>query len=74
MTRRARHRLRSTCAATVPRGGVDGPWLGHRIEDAYALQGMLQPCPAEEMTAFPISTLVNSPRNESPECIVRLSA
>ncbi len=23
----------------------------------------------EEMTAFPVSTLVNNPRNESPQCI-----
>jgi putative SOS response-associated peptidase YedK len=51
-----------------------GPWLDPAIEDVAALQGMLQPYPAEEMTAFPISTLVNSPRNESPECIARLSA
>jgi putative SOS response-associated peptidase YedK len=35
---------------------------------------MLQPYAADEMTAFPISTLVNSPRNEGAECIVRLSA
>jgi hypothetical protein len=26
------------------------------------------------MTAYPISTLVNSPRNDQPECITRLSA
>jgi putative SOS response-associated peptidase YedK len=51
-----------------------GPWLDHQIEDVDALQGMLQPYPAEEMTAYPISTLVNSPRNENAECIVRLSA
>jgi putative SOS response-associated peptidase YedK len=51
-----------------------GPWLDHQIEDVDALQGMLQPYPAEEMTAYPISTFVNSPRNESPECIARLSA
>jgi len=51
-----------------------GPWLDPAIEDADALQGMLQPYPAEEMMAYPITTLVNSPRNESPECIVRLSA
>jgi putative SOS response-associated peptidase YedK len=51
-----------------------GPWLDPAIEDVDALQGMLQPYPAEEMTAYPISPLVNSPRNESPECIVRLSA
>lgn len=35
---------------------------------------MLQPYPAEEMVAYPISTLVNSPRHDQPECITRLSA
>jgi putative SOS response-associated peptidase YedK len=53
--------------------GLYGPWLDHQIEDVDALQGMLQPYPAEEMIAYPIATLVNSPRNESPECIARLS-
>jgi len=51
-----------------------GPWLDHRIEDVDALQEMLRPYPAEELTAYPISTIVNSPRNESAECIARLSA
>jgi putative SOS response-associated peptidase YedK len=51
-----------------------GPWLDPAIEDADALQGIMQPYPAEEMIAYPITTLVNSPRNESPDCIVRLSA
>jgi len=60
-------------AGDLPRD-LYGPWLDHRIEDVDALQGMLQPYPAEEMTADPISTLVNSLRNESPECIARLSA
>jgi putative SOS response-associated peptidase YedK len=51
-----------------------GPWLDHRIDDVEAIGGMLRPYPTEEMVAFPISTFVNSPRNDSPECIVRLSA
>jgi putative SOS response-associated peptidase YedK len=51
-----------------------GPWLDPEIDDVDALKGMLQPYPSEEMVAFPISTRVNSPRNEGPECIERLSA
>jgi putative SOS response-associated peptidase YedK len=51
-----------------------GPWLDHHIKDVDVLKGMLQPYPPEEMVAFPISTRVNSPRNEGPECIERLSA
>ena len=30
---------------------------------------MLRPYPAEEMEAFPVSTVVNNPRNESRECV-----
>jgi putative SOS response-associated peptidase YedK len=49
-------------------------WLDPKNEDVAALQGLLRPYPAEEMAAFPISTLVHSPRNDRPECIERLSA
>jgi putative SOS response-associated peptidase YedK len=49
-------------------------WLDPKNEDVAALQDLLRPYPAEEMAAFPISTLVNSPRNDRPECIERLSA
>jgi putative SOS response-associated peptidase YedK len=51
-----------------------GPWLDHHIRDVDVLKGMLRPYPAEEMLAFPISTRVNSHRNEGPECIQRFSA
>jgi hypothetical protein len=33
------------------------------------LQPLLRPYPAEEMTAYPVSTVVNSPRNDAPSCI-----
>lgn len=42
--------------------------------EAAELASLLKPYPPAEMTAFPISTLVNSPRNECPECILRASA
>ncbi len=48
-------------------------WLDPKNEDVAALQGLLRPYAAEETTAFPISTLVNSPRNDQPECIARLA-
>ncbi len=34
------------------------------------LQQLLKPYPAAKMEAYPVSTLVNSPRNDTPECIV----
>lgn len=30
---------------------------------------LLRPYPAEKMTAYPVSTIVNNPRNETPDCI-----
>ena len=45
-------------------------WLDAELTDPAALLPMLDQYPAEEMTAFPVSTLVNSVRNDSPELIV----
>jgi putative SOS response-associated peptidase YedK len=50
------------------------PWLDPKNEEAAELESLLKPYPPLEMIAFPISTLVNSPRNESPDCIVRALA
>ena len=44
-------------------------WLDPTINDAETLQPMLDPYPSEEMEAYPVSTLVNSPKNESNECV-----
>jgi putative SOS response-associated peptidase YedK len=49
-------------------------WLDPKNGDVNQLQSWLQPYPAEEMTAFPINTLVNRVKNQGPECITRLSA
>jgi putative SOS response-associated peptidase YedK len=48
-------------------------WLDHSHYDANRLQGLLQPYPAEAMTAHPVSARVNSPRNDDAECIAPLS-
>jgi putative SOS response-associated peptidase YedK len=34
------------------------------------IEELCEPCAAEELHAYPISTLVNSPRNDSPEILV----
>ncbi|HVO25787.1 MAG TPA: SOS response-associated peptidase [Candidatus Margulisiibacteriota bacterium] len=47
-------------------------WLD-RSADAGELQALLTPFPADEMEAYPVSTLVNSPRNDVPECIAPVS-
>ena len=48
-------------------------WLETEAKDAGGLQGLLKPYSAESMTAWPVSTKVNSPRNETAECINVLS-
>jgi putative SOS response-associated peptidase YedK len=47
-------------------------WLDPAIQDPETLQPLLRPYPAEAMTAYPVSTLVNNPRNDIPECITPL--
>ncbi|MBA3530657.1 MAG: SOS response-associated peptidase [Ardenticatenales bacterium] len=38
------------------------------------LHTLLQPYPAERMAAYPVSDLVNSPYNDSPECVEPVAA
>jgi putative SOS response-associated peptidase YedK len=47
-------------------------WLDPAIEGKEQLLDMLRPYPAGEMEAYPVSKRVNSPRNNSPECIKKL--
>jgi putative SOS response-associated peptidase YedK len=44
-------------------------WLEAEAKDAQALQNMLKPYPVEGMVAWLVSTKVNSPRNDSTECL-----
>jgi putative SOS response-associated peptidase YedK len=43
-------------------------WLSVDEEIADALS-LLKPYPADKMEGYDVSTLVNNPRNDSPECI-----
>jgi len=44
-------------------------WLEPAPRQPTDMQGLLAPYPAEAMSAHPVSTLVNSPVNDRPECI-----
>src|SRR6266850_717729 len=44
-------------------------WLDAAETEPDDLLSMLKPFPAEEMEAVEVSKLVNSPKNEGPECI-----
>jgi putative SOS response-associated peptidase YedK len=46
-------------------------WLSRKTP-AERLTAMLRPLPAEQMMARPVSTLVNKPRNNLPECAAPL--
>ncbi len=47
-------------------------WLAPDFDDGEALQQILRRYPAELMEAYPVSTLVNNPKNEAAACIERL--
>jgi putative SOS response-associated peptidase YedK len=45
-------------------------WLKPGEHDPSLLQSFLQPYADEDMVAYPVSRAVNSPQNDSPECII----
>src|SRR5207244_4385321 len=46
-----------------------GQWLDPACQDRDVLLPLLRPYPAEEMLAYPVSTLVNKVQNEDPRCL-----
>lgn len=44
-------------------------WLDPEQKNAAALEALLVPFEPEPLTIRPVSTLVNSPRNDAPECL-----
>ena len=48
-------------------------WLDPLPKKPDTLQQFLGPYPSDQMTATPISTYVNNPVNDSPECITPIS-
>lgn len=44
-------------------------WLTEGEVQPAILQSLMKPYPAESMQAYPVSTYVNSPKNNSPQCI-----
>ena len=52
----------------LPREAED-VWVDPEMTDIATLRGLLVPYLADEMAAYQVSTVVNSPKNDSPECI-----
>ena len=46
-------------------------WLDPDQQDQDTLRALLTPYAATQMEAYPVSTLVNSPRNDTPDVIAR---
>ncbi|MEL6104979.1 MAG: SOS response-associated peptidase [Planctomycetota bacterium] len=47
-------------------------WLDPQLDAVDRLREMLQPAPNEWLESHPVSKLVNSPKNDSAECIERI--
>jgi len=45
------------------------PWLDGDMTDPTKLQRLCHPYPADLMEMWPVSPLVNNPKNESPDLI-----
>ncbi len=44
-------------------------WLDPAMQEVERPQPLLRPYPGEGMTAYPVSTRVNNPANDHPECV-----
>ena len=44
-------------------------WLNTSLRETERLNTLLRPFPPEEMEAYPVSMLVNNPRNDVAECV-----
>ncbi len=49
-------------------------WLDPTLQEVDRLQPLLRPYPSEGMVAYPVSTKVNNPANDAPDCIVPVAA
>ena len=50
-----------------------GAWLDSSLEDTKDLDALLKPCEPGILQMYPVTTTVNSPRNDVPECILPLN-
>lgn len=48
-------------------------WLDPGCSDVAVLTSFLRPCPSEDLMAYPVSTLVNNPRNDAHQCLEPLA-
>jgi putative SOS response-associated peptidase YedK len=46
-----------------------GLWLDRQVHEVEKLEALFAPYPADRLEAYRVSTLVNSPGDDGPECI-----
>lgn len=44
-------------------------WLNPKLTDSVLLQELCRPCPTDTLSTYPVSSMVNSPKNDSADCI-----
>lgn len=44
-------------------------WLDPRCQDGEKVAKLLRPYPSKDMLAHRVSTVVNNPKNDVPECV-----
>jgi len=49
-------------------------WIDPAEQDVQVLQDLLGPYPADAMHAYRVATLVNNPRNETPDCLMSIES
>lgn len=49
-------------------------WLDREMSDPIRLQPLFKPYPSDVMCYHPVSSAVNNPRNDTPDCIAQLDA
>ena len=49
-------------------------WLDNTTYKPKDLEKLLQPFPSDKMTTYPVSTFVNSPRNNSSQCLDQIES
>lgn len=49
---------------------AEATWIDPELEDPGALNSLLIPYGADDMEAYAVSTLVNAPKNDFPECLL----
>lgn len=51
---------------------AEAVWLDPAIQEPAQLLPLLTPYPSEQMKAYPVSTWVNNPANDGPQCVIAL--